>query len=277
MWHQHRTAWRLTLAAIWLAAVGLVAADAAWWVSARGQHGLNPGDAAVALMLVFLAIALVRPLRLRVLYKIELANKLTLTPATTDGTTSTTPATATPTATGDLDVAYNRGRVLRVLAQLFATACLCQALAWLLDGSAFVRAFFIFLSVSMFALVIMFAVRVLAWGSPGRPVLRLDDEGLHLPRFGYTLPWTELTEIRLIPLRAARRRRGQTTAIVAFIPADPQAALRELQSKGAGRRMEKSYRLHGTPLTFADQLMNQTADHIATTATAFTAAPIRRY
>jgi hypothetical protein len=42
-------------------------------------------------------------------------------------------------------------------------------------------------------------------------------------------------------------------------------------------RERRMARLYGTPLTLADSLMDQTADQIATAASAFATVPVSRY
>jgi hypothetical protein len=256
---------------------GLVA-----WSSSAGGQGTAGTTVLASLGLVFLAAVIIRQLRVALLHRMDLVGRLALVPAAVGGPADgqggadafTLPAHESA-ATLDVVVRYDRGRVLRQLGLALGLACVEQAVAlWLAVPAALVL--FESLTVVMIVLAVMLAVRVLRWGPPGRPVLQLDASGLHLPRYRYTLPWAQLAEIRLIPLHI-RRRHGQPTVIVSFLPADPGAALRDLRSKGAGRRLEKTSRLYGTPLSFADQLMDQTAEQIAAAATRFAAVPVRRY
>jgi hypothetical protein len=232
--------------------------------------------------LVVMVIIVVPMLRVSLLSKMEMANKLALAPA--DGGA---PASAEGTATTrrqealagqDLVVKYNRGQVLRLLGLLFGMGCFFLAYGLLMRTDTPERWFFWLSGALLIALAVTAAVRALLWGLL-RPILTLDAGGVHLPRYGYTLPWAELAEVRLIPLPSPRRRRRRRpVAIVAFVPADPDAALREIRAKGGARQFEKSSRLYGTPLTLADSLMDQTADQIATAASAFApTVPVSRY
>ena len=230
--------------------------------------------------LVVMAIIVVPMLRVSLLSKMEMANKMALAPA--DGGA---PASAEVTATTrppqalagqDLVVKYNPGRVLRLLGLLFGVGCFFLAYGLLMRTDTPERWFVWLSGALLIALAVTATVRALRWGLL-RPLLTLDAGGVHMPRYGYTLPWAELTEVRLIPLPNPSHRRRRPVAIVAFVPADPDAALREVRAQGGARQFEKSWRLYGTPLTLADSLMDQTADQIAAAASAFATVPVSRY
>jgi hypothetical protein len=278
-WSRHRGAWRLTVIAL----AGLLGGTVGW-DSSEGGHGGTASSALTAVLAPLLLVMIVgRLVRVRSLSRMELANRLALLPAIGEtagdicGESIIREPGPASLVRRELIVRYDRGRVLRILGILFGIACAEQAVALWLSSSAAAMVLFESFSVLMFVVAVMLAVRVLRWGLPGRPVLELNSGGLHLPRYGYTLPWTELAEVRLIPLRSLRRGRGRPTVITAFMPADPGAALGDLLAKGAGRRLEKVSRLYGTPLAFGDQLTDQTADQVVAAVSTFTAVPVRRY
>jgi hypothetical protein len=261
----------------WLVIVVAVVACGIGGFSEFWSPGVSTG---VVTALVVMAIIVVPMLRLSLLSKMEMANKMALAPA--DGGA---PASAEGTATTrgqqalagqDLVVKYNPGRVLRLLGLLFGIGCFLLAYGLLIRTDTLERWFFWLCGAFLIGLAVTAAVRALCWGLL-RPLLTLDAGGVHLPRYDYTLPWAELTEVRLIPLPNPRRRRRRPVAIVAFVPADPDAALREVRAMGGARQFKKSWRLYGTPLTLADSLMDQTAEQIAAAASAFASVPVRRY
>jgi hypothetical protein len=272
-WTRPRIRWLSAAAATLLAILAIV-------VGVLASVASNDFVAAVILVLV-VAIVTVRPLKIRSLTMMEMANTLALPPVSdrySVGAQDSAVAPGQEAGPGNRDLAlrYDRGRVLRQLGILFVFGCLILAIAWLTPG-AVERGFFVFLGVFLIGLTVLAAVRAQRWGLR-RPILTLDADGMHMPRYGYTLPWAELTEVRLIPLRYPNRRgRQRPIVIVAFVPADSEAALRELRAKGAPRRFEKSRRLYGTPLTIADQLMDQTAGQIAAAASSFAPVPVRQY
>ncbi len=240
------------------------------------------------MMVLFLAVAPTSALRMRLLTRIELASRRAVALSRAADDDLARGAVLTPDeraaliaqqtlAAGDLAVGFDRVRILRQQGLIFGLGAILEALAWAPGTGGAERAYLVFLGAMMIVPVALGAVRIARWGSRKRPVMRLDDRGLHMPRYRYTLPWAELAEVRLVPLRAIRRRGGQPIMIVAFVPADAEAAVRELRANGGGRRFEQSWRLHGTPLTIADRLMTQTAEQIAATASAFAALPVRRY
>ncbi len=280
---RRRTKWVVALLAGLAAAAG--ASIGAW--SPRVNTGLAT---VIALLLVF-AIVLAPMLRVSLLSKMEMANKMALAPAGYGAPAGGygapadygAPAGAQGTATirgqqapagQELTVKYNRGRVSRQLGLLFGLGCLGLAYGSLADNTiAAERLVLVLFSVFLIALAVLGAISVLRWGLR-RPILTLDADGVHMPRYRYTLPWPELAEVRLIPLQGSRRGRRQATTIVAFVPADPQASLRALQGNGAGRRFEKSCQLYGTPITIADRMIDKPAEQITAAASAFAPVPV---
>jgi hypothetical protein len=267
-----------------MAAIGGVASGVgvSVWIWSRGA---GADVVTVAAVLVFLACVAVPVLRVSLLLKVEMANKMALAPAGAPAP-APAPAPASPEGTpapGDwapagreLAVRYRWGRILRQLGPLFGIGCLFLVYGLLIPNPVTASLLVLVPSSLLIAVTVLAAIRVLRWGLR-RPILRLDADGVHIPRYRYTLPWPELAEVRLIPLRAFRRGGGQPTMIVAFVPADPQAALRALRANGGGRRLEKSCRLYGTPLTLADRLTDQPADQITAAASAFAPVPVSRY
>ena len=270
-WSRPRARWMLVAAATLVGVLGVV-------VEVTSPR-VSTGAVTTVVVLLVAAIIMTRPLRVRFLTKMEMANKLAQAPASYGYPARAEGAAMAPgpeaPAQQDLVVGYDRVRVLRQLGLLFGLGCLTLALAWWTSITT-ERWLLVFLGALLIALAVLGVVRTLRWGLR-RPILTLDADGVHMPRYGYTLPWAELAEIHLIPLRPASRQRRRPIAIVAFVPADPEAALRELRAKGGARRFEKSWRLYGTPLTLADWLMDPAADQIAAAASAFAAVPVRRY
>ena len=262
---------RWTMAVIAGLAAGVGVSIGIW------SPGVNAGVVTVATVLVVMAIAVVPVLRVNLLLKIEMANKMALAPAGAPAGAEGTPAPEEWVPAGrELAVRYNRGRVLRQLGPLFGMGCVFLVYGLLVtNAAAGARFLLVVFSSLLIALALLAAIRVLRWGLR-RPILRLDAGGVHMPRYRYTLPWPEMAEVRLIPLRAFRRGR-QPATIIAFVPADPQAAVRALRANGAGRRLEKSCRLYGTPLTLVDRMMDQPADRITAAATAWAPVPVRQY
>ena len=250
--------------ALWFAALALLFLYGAAVGYSRARAGR--GAVLAVVLLLLLAISVLPVLRARSLARMELANRLALAPAA---------MASGPQARARrvLVIGYDRDRALRGLALPLVVGCLLQAAAWLVPN-VFVAA----VSGLLIVLTVAAAVRVLRRGPPGRPILRLDDRGVQIPQLGYTLPWTELAEVRLIPRHAAvRRDRGRPAVVVAFVTGDPEAALRELRVKGGGREFERARRVYGTPLAIDDQFKDEVADEIAATASAWAPVPVSRY
>jgi len=115
---------------------------------------------------------------------------------------------------------------------------------------------------------------LLRWALPGRPIVTLDAAGLHLHAVSYCLPWAELAEVRLFPIRYSRRR----NVLVAFVPAQPEAVVDAMRlSRVRRRRALRALRIHGTPLTIDVLLLDHTEDQITAAVGGFAAIPVRRY
>ena len=163
---------------------------------------------AIAVVLAF-AIIVARTLRVRYLTKMELANKLARAPAPARHLAGPADVAASPEpephATLDLAVRFRRGGIAWLLGLLLGMSCLFLAYGLLATTTAPAARWFLGLfGALMIAVAAVSAVRMVRWGVR-RPLVALDAAGVHLPRYGYTLPWAELAEVRLIPLRAAGR------------------------------------------------------------------------
>jgi len=260
-----------TMAAIAGLAAGVGVSAGIW------SRGVTAGVVSVATVLVVLACIAVPVLRLTQLLKVEMANKMALAPAGASAGAAGTPAPGEWAPAGrELAVKYHWGRILRQLGPLFGIGCLFLVYGLLIPNGTMESLLLLVISSLLIATTVLAAIRVLRWGLR-RPILTLDADGVHMPRYRYTLPWPELAEVRLVRLRASRRGRRPPATIIAFVAADPQAAVRALRANGAGRRCEKSCRLYGTPLTLVDRLTDQPADRITAAATAWAPVPVRQY
>ena len=115
------------------------------------------------------------------------------------------------------------------------------------------------------------------WVLPGRPVVELDAGGVHLPSIACDLPWDSLTEVRLVPVRYGRRG-DRGAVVVAFVPQDPASVLGAVTvGRRRRKRMERSLRVYGTPLTMSDGLLDHSGEQVAAAAAGFAAVPVRRY
>jgi hypothetical protein len=131
-----------------------------------------------------------------------------------------------------------------------------------------------------------FAHLLVRWVLPHRPVIIFDSEGAEFPVVSCTLPWPELMEIRLFPVRQVQRRSrggsGRTGSrdktMMAFVPAHPADLLAGLQLNRI-RRLScgRGLRLFGSPITIADLMLSHAAEEIAGFAGRFAPVPVRRY
>ncbi len=97
-----------------------------------------------------------------------------------------------------------------------------------------------------------------------------------MPGIAFDLPWTSLAEVRLIPVRYARRG-NQGAMVVAFIPQAPSAVLDAIPGGSRRRkRLERSLRAYGTPLTVSDYIIDHTGEQIAAAVTSLATVPVRR-
>lgn len=283
---------RLMLAGMLVAAVaaGAGIGDGFAVLSGPGDSGLVTGFwlLGVAAAIVITLPLTVRRARLVRMYRLELANNQALEDALAGAAAAapagwSPPAVAWPAFTPDLDltVCYDRRRLWRrharalvsvlALALIVAEAVLSGAgpVATALASAAF--------AVVGVPVIVALAVLWVRWVLPGRPVMGLDGAGLRIPFLGCDLPWSSVAEIRLYPMRFARRD-GRRAAVVAFVPRDPAALLGALPARAARRRrLEKSLRVYGTPLSLADAVATHSGEQLAAAASAHTGLPIRRY
>jgi len=134
-----------------------------------------------------------------------------------------------------------------------------------------------FFAVLLIPAIVSLAVLTVRWVLPGRSLVDLDPQGVRLPSIGCDPPWSSLAEIRLFPLRYVRRD-GQQAMVVAFVPRDPAAALEAIHvGRRRRRRLERSLRVYGTPLSVSDAMISRSGAEIAAVASAHAGAPVRRY
>jgi hypothetical protein len=278
-------------------ALGLVivdvlgAAGVLGWLSGGpvADRPSTPEKTLIWTIAVVIAAAIVLPYAMRKgriirRYRLELANKLTLENAAVASGAGPLPSGAgTATATGrELSVRYDRRRVLRHSAWLLGILC-CMAIV--LAGQALSTGITVafgalggFLVIFGLLIVVPHAVLLVRWVLPGRPIVELDADGVHMPSIACHVPWDSLAEVRLVPVRYAKRG-AQGAVVVAFVPQDPAALLAAITgvSRPRKRRLERSLRVYGTPMSVSDNMIDHPAEEIATAAAAFAATPVRRY
>jgi hypothetical protein len=282
---------RLALAVVILDV--LVAAGVLGWLSG-GPVADRPGTlekTLIWLVAVVIAVAVVLPYAIRKgriirRYRLELANKLTLESVAV-AASAASPAgpprsAAAPAAGRELSVRYDRRRVLRQSAWLLGLLC-CMAIVLVDQGlSAGITVTFdalcAFLVVFGLLVVAPHVVLVVRWVLPGRPIVELDADGVHMASIACHVPWDSLAEVRLVPVRYAKRG-AQGAVVVAFVPQDPPALVAAITgvSRPRKRRLERSLRVYGTPMSISDNVIDHPAEQIAAAAAAFAAVPVRRY
>jgi hypothetical protein len=284
-------------------AIGLVAADV---LVASGVLGWLSGGpvadrpsavdkALIWLVAVVIALAIltpyaVRKVRIIRLYKLELANRLALESMAEATSAETGPPTAewapaaepAPAAERDMRVRYDRRRVARQCVWVLLVAC-CMLVVlageWLSGPGMTPTVGALCGLFAIFGLLIIVPQVVLLarWVLPGRPIVELDAEGVHMPSIAYDLPWSSLAEVRLIPMRYARRG-SQGAMVVAFVPQDPPAVLGAIAGgRRRRKRLERSLGVYGTPLSVCDNVIDHSGEQIAAAATTFATVPIRRH
>jgi hypothetical protein len=268
----------------------LVAAGVLGWLSG-GPVADRPSALEKALiwlvaLLIVIALALpyaIRKIRIIRLYRLELANKLTLeSVAVAGGAWAQRPGAGPTTPAGrEVSVRYDRRRVARQCAWMLAILGLVlvigvgQALSTgITPAFGVLCGFFVIFVLLIVPRMVVLLVR---WVLPGRPVIELDSDGVHMPSIGCDLPWSSLAEVRLVPLRYVRRG-DQGGLVVAFVPQDPAAVL-GAATVGSRRRkrLERSLRVYGTPMSVADNVIDHSSEQIAAAASGFAGVPVRRY
>lgn len=131
----------------------------------------------------------------------------------------------------------------------------------------------VFLTVIFGMLLAMIAYNTIRWAKPWLPPLVLDQDGISLPPQRVRVPWSEVTEIRVTPVRGGSRRTSGRR-VTSFMVADAEAVL--AQYRGAPlKRARRSVTAYGTPFSVADLLLERTADDIVAAAGAFARLPVR--
>jgi hypothetical protein len=293
-WHA-RTQWL----ALGLMLAGLVVAAGL----VGGLSGTGRADAAdkalIWLVAVVIAAAVVLPyatrkMRLTRRYRLELANKPTADNAALAAGAPRPEAGLAPPPGWTAEqagwvpgpgqamlVRYDRRQFVRqsawlvLVLALIVTAVTGQALS--AGTSAGVVVLGLFGAAVALLLVVPRVVMLVRWVLPNRPVVELDADGVHLPSIACDLPWPALAEVRLSPLRYARRGEQQPAVVVAFMPRDPGTVLSTIRAgRLRRRRLERSLRVYGTPLSFSDHATDRTGEQIAAAAVAYAPVPVRR-
>jgi hypothetical protein len=131
----------------------------------------------------------------------------------------------------------------------------------------------VFLTVIFGMLLAVIAYNTIRWTKPWLPPLVLDQDGISLPPQRVRVPWSEVTEIRVTPVRGGSRR-ASGRRVTSFMVADAEAVL--AQYRGAPlKRARRSVTAYGTPFSIMDLLLERTADDIVAAAGAFARLPVR--
>ena len=187
-----------------------------------------------------------------------------------------------------LTLRKDRRIVVRGFLTLLATACGAALGEWYFlahetglgrDAGAVVA--LVFLVVAL-ALAVFYAFYLVRWILPGHPLIELDARGVYHARLGYLLPWSDVTEIRLYPFRAASTSPALLGSaphvMVAFIPADPDAILRAIPGNPFRKwQQRRAFLTYGSPMVIASLTVDHPAEEIIQTATALSGLPLRRY
>jgi hypothetical protein len=150
-----------------------------------------------------------------------------------------------------LTLREERRIVVRGFLTLLATACVTGLGEWyiLAHETGLVRdaaavAALVFLVVVL-ALAASYAFYLARWILPGHPLIQLDARGVYHARLGYLLSWSDVTEIRLYPFRAASASPAllgsAPPVMVAFVPADPDAILRAMPGNPFRKWQQNGY------------------------------------
>jgi hypothetical protein len=136
--------------------------------------------------------------------------------------------------------------------------------------------FWIPMTVLMGVLTLAMAYNAIRWLRPRRPIAVLDGQGIWFPPLDLRVGWREVTEIRVLPLRAMPSSRPRHR-VVAFIPADAEQLLGRFPGGRQARAGRRGLTYYGSPLTLPDQVLNRSAEEIAAAAQALAAVPVRRF
>jgi hypothetical protein len=214
------------------------------------------------------------------LWRIEEANRLALGGAEV---IAAAPGTSGATDSPALTMRYVLGRIATDALPAGLASCSLSAAYWAATVSQHGPAMVVMLVLAVvftgYTLVGLtdLAFTLVPWVLPGRPVMRLDAAGVHryLPP-SFDLPWSEVAEVRLFPMRVADRGDRPAT-IVAIVPSDP-AMLERMRVTGRQRGVHARFaRSYGTPLLLADQLVDHSAEQIAAVTSALADVPVRQF
>lgn len=103
----------------------------------------------------------------------------------------------------------------------------------------------------------------------------LDRDGISSPFLDVRVGWQEVAEVRVLPQRTTART-NSCHRVVAFVLADPERVLARIGGvKAKGARLDLRY--YGSPLVLADQMLDHSAEEIASAVQALTSVPVRRF
>ncbi|MCW2930361.1 MAG: hypothetical protein JWM19_1323, partial [Actinomycetia bacterium] len=187
-----------------------------------------------------------------------------------------------------LTLREERRVVVRGFLTLLATACVAGLGEWYFlahetglgrDAEAVMALVFLVVALALAAFYAFYLVR---WILPGHPLIELDARGVYHARLGYLLPWSDVTEIRLYPFRAASVSPAllgsAPLVMVAFMPADADAILRAIPGNPFRKwQQRRAFLTYGSPMVIASLAVDHPAEEIAQTATTLSGLPLRRY
>ncbi|GAA3212372.1 hypothetical protein [Actinocorallia longicatena] len=189
-----------------------------------------------------------------------------------NGTVAYLPAAPAPAplpATGEPTAFFQDTRpiLLKItgLTVLFAAAC---GLGFLLDSTLLAVTGAVLTGLLLFLLGYFVHTCVLR----PRPLFSFTSGGIEIPSWRLTIPWREIAEIRVTPLR---NKPNSPHRVIAFLLTDPAATIGALSRVNAVAA-RTSLRFYATPLAFADATLHHDADAIARLAAPHTAAPVLR-
>lgn len=181
-----------------------------------------------------------------------------------------TPMQMPPTAAGTpLDVRFDRRATLRTYIRPTVVFVLVGALLPLVLHGIVPIALITVMALSL----AMIGYQLVRWVLPGRPVLVMDGGGLRFGITGLSVAWTEVSEIRIHPLRS---NRGSDARVIAFVCADPWPTIARMRGlrRWSGRQ---ALRYYGSPVVLASRTLDHTVEEIAAAATSFHPVPVRRF
>jgi hypothetical protein len=249
----------------------------AFFILTQIGSGLDPHGTALAVYLVVLVVAFIVAAvfavraylglqRRKLFTRVKMANWLA--PGAETARTEP-PAEQSPADGGTLAVRYVPRKLIRQLAIVAAVACVAVAVLALqliqsYNGLGVVEIPIMIVVGLLFLYSLGAQVWALArWAFPGRPIVELAEDGVHLNVIGVAVPWSAISEVGRFSVR------GRSCDVIAFVCADPAVLLSQARLSWLRRWMlNRSARVYGTPFTIADALTDQTADRIAATASA---------